>query len=461
MKKKGLFGKNDFATGPVWKIILIQSAPLILAQLVHLLYNVVDRIYIGHMGGDGSMALTGIGLTFPIVTLIMGFAALFGNGGVPIFSIERGAGNPGKAGRILGNSFTLLLLSSVILTALCYIFKKPVLYAFGASDESYVYARNYLNVYLAGTAFSMLATGLNGYISAQGFPQVGMLTTVAGAIINIVLDPVFIFGLKLGVSGAAAATVISQAVSCALVLRFLTGKRAEITIKAPDMALKKETVSAIARLGASNFVMQGTTCAVQIVCNSTLQTYGGDLFVGIMTVVNSIREIFMLPVNGLIGGAQPVISFNYGAKNYDRVTRGINFNTLFGMAYTMAAWALVYFFPRLWFGIFLEDKEMISTGIEMLRIYFFGFVFMSFQFAGQSTFLALGDAKHAIFFSMLRKLIIVVPLTILLPAWGFGVKGVFYAEPVSNIIGGLASYTTMRLTVYRRIKRESGERSNG
>ena len=403
MKRRSLFGKNDFASGPVWKIILIQAAPLILAQLVHLLYNVVDRIYIGHMGASGSMALTGIGLTFPIVTLILGFAALFGTGGVPLFSIERGAGNPRKAGRILGNSFTLIVLSSVVITALCYVFRRPVLFAFGASEESYDYARDYLNVYLAGTAFSMLATGLNGYISAQGFPQFGMLTTIAGALINIILDPVFIFVLGLGVSGAAAATVISQAVSCALVLHFLVGKRAEIPLAASDMRLKKETVTGIVQLGASNFVMQGTTCAVQIVCNSTLQTYGGDLFVGIMTVVNSIREIFMLPVSGLIGGSQSVISFNYGAEKYDRVTRGINFNTLSGMAYTLAAWALVYFFPRLWFGIFLDDGEMISTGIEMLRIYFFGFVFMSFQFAGQSNFLALGDAKHAIFFGACVK----------------------------------------------------------
>ncbi len=453
MNRINLFGKNDFSTGSVRKIILIQSAPLILAQLVHLLYNVVDRIYIGHMGENGSMALTGIGLTFPIVTLIMGFAALFGNGGVPLFSIARGEGSSEKAGRILGNSFSLIVISSVAVATLCYIFKKPVLYAFGASDDSYIYAGKYLSVYLAGTAFSMLATGLNGYISAQGFPQIGMLSTVIGAVVNIILDPVFIFALGLGVAGAAAATVISQAVSCFFILRFLTGKKAEIPLKAANTALRRETVSAITKLGLSNFVMQGTTCAVQITCNATLQTYGGDLFVGIMTVVNSIREIFMLPVNGLIGGSQPVISYNYGAKDYERVKQGINFNTFFGAAYTLAAWALVYFFPRLWFSIFLKDGQMIETGIEMLRIYFFGFVFMSLQFAGQSTFQAVGDAGHAIFFSLLRKLIIVVPLTLLLPSLGFGVKGVFYAEPISNIIGGLASFITMRLTVYRKLSK--------
>ena len=451
VNKPKLFAKNDFSSGPVWKVILIQSVPLILAQLVHLMYNVVDRIYIGHMGEDGSLALTGIGLTFPVVTLIMGFAALFGNGGVPLFSIARGEGNSEKSGIILGNSFSLIVISSVALTVLCFIFKKPVLYAFGASDDSYVYAKDYLTVYLFGTVFSMLATGLNGYISAQGFPQTGMLSTVIGALVNILLDPVFIFALRLGVSGAAAATVISQAVSCLFVLRFLTGKKAEIPLKAANTALRKSTVSAIVKLGISNFVMQGTACVVQITCNATLQTYGGDLFVGIMTVVNSIREIFMLPVNGLIGGSQPVISYNYGARNYGRVRQGINFNTFFGAGYTLFAWALVYFFPKLWFSVFLEDEQMIETGIEMLKIYFFGFVFMSFQFAGQSTFQALGDAGHAIFFSLLRKLIIVVPLTLILPYIGFGVKGVFYAEPISNIIGGLACFITMRMTVFRKL----------
>ena len=445
--------KTDFSQGPVWRRILDQAGPLILAQLVHLLYNVVDRIYIGHMGDGSGLALTGVGLTFPIVTLIMAFAALFGTGGVPLFSMARGARDEQRAGRILGNSFTLQLMSSAALMVVGYLFMRPILFAFGASEDSFLYAKAYLDVYLVGTVFSMLATGLNGYINAQGFPRVGMLSIVIGAAVNIALDPVFIFVLKMGVRGAAVATVISQALSSLWVLRFLTGKRALIPLKRENMALQGTVVRDIARLGTANFIMQGTTCLVQITCNATLQQFGGDLYVGVMTVVNSVREIFLLPINGVTSGSQPVVSFNYGAKRYDRVLQGIRFSTLIGTAYTAAAWALVLFLPKLWFGIFSDDPAMTEAGVEALRIYFFGFVCMALQFAGQSTFTALGDARHAIFFSLLRKVIIVVPLTLLLPRLGLGVRGVFLAEPVSNVLGGTACYLTMRLTQYRRIRR--------
>ncbi len=443
--------KNDFSQGPVWKRIVAQAVPLTIAQLVQLLYNVVDRIYLGHMGAGNSMALTGVGLTFPIVTLIMAFTALFGMGGVPLFSMERGAKETEKAGKILGNSFALLLICSVVLTATCYIFRRPILFAFGASEASYVYANEYLKVYLIGTIFSMISIGMNGYINAQGFPRIGMLSTVIGATVNIVLDPVFIFALDMGVAGAALATIISQGISVVWVLNFLFGKKAIIPLRVGHIRIQKGITKDIFRLGMANFIMQGTNCLVQIVCNSTLQSYGGDVYVGIMTVANSVREIFSLPVSGIVNGAQPVISFNYGAKKYTRVKAGIRFNTFIGAAYTFGAWVLVVLFPRFWFGIFSDDLHMIDTGIGMLRIYFFGFVFMALQFAGQSTFQALGDAKHSIFFSLLRKAIIVVPLTLILPMVGFGVKGVFMAEPISNVLGGLACYLTMRMTVYRRL----------
>ena len=447
--------KTDFSQGPVWRRILDQAGPLIVAQLVHLLYNVVDRIYLGHMGDGGGMALTGVGLTFPIVTLIMGFAALFGTGGVPLFSIARGAGDEARARRILGNSFTLQLVSSALLMAVGYLFMRPILFAFGASEDSFVYAKAYLDVYLVGTAFSMIATGLNGYINAQGFPRIGMLSIVIGAAANIALDPVFIFALGMGVKGAALATVISQGLSALWVLRFLTGQRAIIPLKRENMTLDGQVVRDIAKLGTANFIMQGTTCLVQIACNATLQQFGGDLYVGVMTVVNSVREIFLLPVNGITSGSQPVISYNYGARRYDRVLSGIRFNTLIGAGYTLVAWLLVLLLPRLWFGIFSDDPAMTEAGVEALRIYFFGFVCMALQFAGQSAFTALGDAPHAILFSLLRKAIIVVPLTLLLPRLGFGVKGVFLAEPVSNAVGGTACYLTMRLTQLRRIRRLS------
>lgn len=451
MSEKKVKTQNDFSKGPVWKCIIVQAVPLTIAQLVQLLYNVVDRIYLGHMEEGSSLALTGVGLTFPIITLIMAFTVLFGNGGVPLFSMARGGGETEEAEKILGNSFGLLVLSSFILMAVSYIFCRPILFMFGASEASYIYAEQYLRIYLLGTVFSMLTTGLNGYINAQGFPRVGMCTTILGAVCNIILDPIFIFVFDMGVAGAALATIISQAVSAIWVLRFLTGPKAAVRIKRCYVRPEKRIVKAICKLGTANFIMQGTNCLVQIACNSTLQSYGGDVYVGIMTVLNSIREITMLPINGIVNGAQPVISFNYGAKKNDRVKTGIRFNTFVGSAYTLFAWILIVMFPRFWFGIFSDDLQMIDLGIGALKIYFFGFVFMAFQFAGQSTFQALGDAKHAIFFSLLRKAIIVVPLTLLLPRMGLGVNGVFLAEPISNALGGLACYITMRMTVYRKL----------
>ena len=447
-------GSNDFSKGPVWKCILSQGIPLMIAQLVQLCYNVVDRIYIGHMGDGESLALTGVGLTFPVITLIMAFTALFGMGGVPLFSMARGAGNSDRAEKILGNSCALLLTASGALMLLGYLFCRPILFAFGASEDSYVYARQYLNIYLLGTVFSMTTTGLNGYINAQGFPRIGMLSIVLGAVTNILLDPIFIFALDMGVSGAALATVISQGVSSLWVLRFLTGPRATVPLSVRNLRIDPAVTREIFKLGTANFIMQGTNFLVQVSCNSTLQSYGGDLYVGIMTVTNSIREIFMLPISGLVNGAQPVISFNYGAKAYDRVRSGIRFNTFVGAAYTLLAWLLIYLFPGFWFRVFSDDLQIVAAGTQVLRIYFFGFVFMALQFAGQTTFQALGDAKHAIFFSLLRKAFIVVPLTLLLPRVGFGVEGVFLAEPVSNVLGGLACYLTMRLTVYRRLEQE-------
>ena len=445
--------KLDFLKGPVWKCIVAQAIPLAIGQLVQLLYNVVDRIYLGHMGEGNSMALTGVGLTFPVVSLIMAVTALFGVGGVPLFSIERGAGNDEKAGKILGNAFALLMCSSLVLVTVGYLFMKPILFAFGASEESFLYAKEYLDIYLLGTVFSMTTTGLNGYINAQGFPRIGMFSVVIGAVCNIALDPVFIFGMHMGVAGAALATVISQAVSAVWVLRFLTGKKVPVPLTRRNIAIVPEITKAICILGTASFIMLGTNCLVQVACNTTLQTFGGDLYVGIMTVTNSVREIISLPVMGLTSGAQPVISYNYGAKQYERVRSGIRFNTFIGTAYTAVAWVLVLLFPRFWFGIFSDDASLISAGIAAMNIYFFGFVFMVFQFAGQTTFQAVGDARHAIFFSLLRKAIIVVPLTLLLPRIGFGVLGVFMAEPISNVIGGLASYITMRMTVYKRIEK--------
>lgn len=442
---------TDFSRGKVWQNIVAQSIPLILAQLVQLLYNVVDRIYIGHLPGADSMALTGIGLVFPLTTLIAAFTFLFGTGGTPLFSIARGAGKDERAGKILGNTFSMLLGTSVAMFIVCYLFRRPVLYLFGASDASYIYANAYLKIYLWGTSFTMLATGLNGFINAQGFPRMGMMTTLLGAVLNLVLDPVFIFLFHMGVSGAALATVISQAVSCIWVMRFLTGKKALLPMKKTYLRIDGKLVKEIITLGMSGFIMQGTNCLVQVVCNATLKIYGGDLYVGVMTVINSTREILSLPVSGITNGAQPVLGYNYGAGEYDRVRQGIRFTAVLGIVYTLLAWLLVILSPHLLLSVFTEDVPMIEAGVDAMRLYFFGFFFMAFQFTGQSAFTALGDSRHAIFFSLLRKAVIVAPLTVLLPKIGFGVNGVFLAEPVSNAIGGLACFMTMYVTLYRKL----------
>lgn len=442
---------SDFSKGSVKRQIVAQAVPLTVAQIVQLLYNVVDRIYIGHLPEIGDLALTGLGITFPLIMLVNAFTNLFGTGGTTLFSLARGRRDEEAAEIYLGNVFALLVISSAALFGFCYALRKPILLLFGASPVSLEYADQYLQIYLFGTAFTMLATGLNGFINAQGFPRVGMLTTVLGAVLNIVLDPIFIFGLHMGVRGAALATIISQGVSALWVLRFLTGKKALLRIKLSRMRLSFARVKRIAALGFSGFVMMGTNSLVQIICNNQLQLFGGDLFVGIFTVIGSVREVLTMPVHGVTGGSQPVLGFNYGAKENGRVKEGIRFVSVVGIIYTMLSWLLVMLIPQQLMAVFSSEQETIVTGAGMLNIYFFGFVFMAFQFVGQTVFQALGKAKQAIFFSLFRKVIIVVPLTLLLPAIGFGVNGVFLAEPISNLIGGLACFITMWCTVYRKL----------
>lgn len=443
--------KTDFSQGSVKRLIISQAVPLTLAQAVQLLYNIVDRIYIGHLEGIGDMALTGLGITFPVIVLIAAFTNLYGSGGATLFAIVRGRKDTDEAENILGNVFALQLGTSLVLIAFCYCLRRPILFLFGASQQSFYYADQYLRVYLLGTAFSMLSTGLNSYINAQGFPKIGMLTIILGAVINIILDPVFIFTLNMGVRGAALATVISQGVSAIWVLRFLTGPRAVLKLRLSRIHVDVLRTKKILSLGFPSFIMQGTNSLVSIICNNQLQAYGGDLYVGIMTVLNSVREMVSLPVSGIAYGAQPVMGFNYGAKEYQRVRECIRFTSILDLVYTFICWGIVMLFPRQLIAIFSEDPETIRIGAHMLGIYFFGFVFMAFQFAGQCTFQALGRAREATFFSLLRKAFIVIPLTLLLPAMGFDVVGVFLPEPISNAIGGLAAFLTMWHTVYRRL----------
>ncbi len=443
---------SDFSQGSIRRQILAQAIPLTLAQAVQLLYNVVDRIYIGHMDGIGELALTGLGLTFPVIVIIAAITNLLSTGGATLFSIARGKGNAEESSKILGNVFSMLTVCSLFLFCLFFCLREPILILFGASGASLPYARQYLEIYLFGTLFSVLTTGLNPFINAQGFPKVGMLTTVLGAAANIILDPIFIFGLGMGVSGAALATILSQALSAIWVLLFLTGKKAPLPICRRNLRLWTSTSRSTIALGIPGCVIQGTNSLVSIACNNQLQHYGGDLYVGIMTVISSVRELVSLPVAGISHGAQPVLGFNYGAGKYKRVKEGIRFTAFLGAAYTLLTWILVMVIPQTLIGIFTEDAATIQTGARMMNIYFFGFVFMACQFTGQSAFQSLGMAKHAVFFSLLRKAFIVVPLTLLLPAVGFGVEGVFLAEPISNALGGLSCFLAMYFTVYRKLK---------
>lgn len=447
--------ENDFSKGAVWKCILSQAVPLTLAQLIQLLYNVVDRIYIGHLPGASSLALTGIGLVFPVVSFVTAFTNLFGMGGAPLCSIARGSGERGRAEKVMTHSFVLLTVSSFAILLLCYLFRRPVLYAFGASDATFFYADSYLRIYLLGTPFAMIGTGMNLFINAQGFARIGMMSTLLGAVINIILDPILIYGLDMGVKGAAIATVISQGCTMVWVMGFLFSKRSELKLRLKKFRLEMTVTAEIVSLGTAGFIMSATNCAVQIVCNATLKRFGGDVYVGVMTVINSVREILSMPISGLTHGSQPVLGYNYGAKKYRRVRQGIGFMTIAGMLYTTAVWCLVMVAPKMFIRLFSDEPDMIVYGVSALKIYFFGFFMMSFQFAGQSVFTGLGKSKQAIFFSLLRKAIIVVPLTLALPyVGGLGVKGVFVAEPVSNAIGGIACYVTMMFTVWRELKKK-------
>ena len=450
--------QNDFSQGSVYRHVLSLALPMTVAQLVQILYNVVDRIYIGHLPGASSLALTGLGLTFPVITLILAFTNLFGMGGAPLCSIARGRGDTERAERIMGSTLTMLLAASVVLTVLGQVFLRPLLFLFGASDDTWPYAAAYLRIYLIGTPLAMVGTGMNGFINAQGFGRVGMVTTLMGAAANIVLDPVFIFLLDMGVSGAAVATVLSQLLSAAWVMRFLLGRRTLLKLRPANLRPDWPLVGEIARLGTAGFVMSASNGAVQIACNTTLRAFGGDVYVGVMTVLSSVRDVVSLPCQGLNNASQPVLGFNFGARKYDRVVRVIRFTAATSVGYMLLAWLVVFLFPRPIMSVFNSSPALLDAGAPAMHLYFFGFFMMALQISAQSVFVGLGLSRQAIFFSILRKIIIVVPLTLLLPhVGGLGVTGVFLAEPISNFIGGAASFTTMVLTLRHRSHGRAGD----
>ena len=451
--------KNDFTQGKIPGVILGMAVPLIAAQLVNVLYNIVDRIYIGHIPGIGALALTGVGIALPVITILSAFAGLFGQGGAPLFSIARGRNDPEEAGRIMGNSLTLLLTSSVILTGATYLIARPVLLALGATEGTVGYALDYLRIYIAGTPCVYVTLGMNPYVNAQGFARRGMGTVMLGAAANIILDPVFIFALGMGIRGAALATVLSQTISAVWCLGFLLGKRAVVPFRREYLGLRPRVVGRIMSLGVTNFVVMATNSVIQGVANTQLGLFGGDLYVGAMTVVNALRTVFNEIIHGLSAGTQPVLGYNFGAGAKKRVLEGIRFNTLVGIGISAAVWVAFVVFAEPFVRIFTTDRELIAVAVPAVRIYFCGSCCMALQFAGQCVFQGLGRAKNAITFSLLRKIVIVVPLMLLLPRWGLGANGVFWSEPISDLLGGGAAFITMLLTVYRPIARELREES--
>ena len=440
--------RNDekLGTAPLGRLMLSLALPTVLAQLINVLYNVVDRIYIGHMQGDGNLALTGVGVTLPIITLIAAFSAFAGAGGAPLAAIELGKKDERKASLIMGNSAWLLVFFSIVLTIGFLIFKVPILYAFGASSKTITYANDYITIYLLGTIFVQLALGLNAFISGQGAAKAAMLSVLIGAVINIVLDPIFIFALHLGVRGAALATVISQFVSAVWVVSFLKSKRSVLYLKLvrPDKSL----ILKIAALGIAPFVMQSTESLVTITFNTGLQRYGGDLYVGSMSILMSIMQLIVIPVNGITQGVQPIVSYNYGAGNRLRVKETVIRLVSVCLLGTLILAGVAIFCPGIYASMFTNDAELVALTCRIMPIFFLGIAIFGIQAACQSTFLALGQAKVSLFIAMLRKIILLIPLALILPKF-LGVKGIYIAEPVSDVVSVIVTSVLCVITLKR------------
>lgn len=444
--------ENRLGTAPIGKLMLSMALPSVAAQIINVLYNIVDRFYIGHISGYGELALTGVGITFPILMMISAFSAFAGMGGAPLASIQLGKKHYEEAERILGCSVAMLLLFSVVLTFVFLIFRRPLLFAFGASENTILYAEQYITIYVAGTIFVQLALGLNTFISAQGNAKTAMLSVLIGAIINIVLDPVFIFVLHMGVRGAALATIISQAVSAAWVVRFLTSSESVIRLRRKYIRFDGKKLKSIASLGVSPFIMQATESFVSITLNSGLQKYGGDMYVGAMSVMTSVMQIITVPVQGVSQGVQPIISYNYGAGNISRV-KGVFLRTLaVCLTATVLLAGIAVIKPEIYASIFSEDQELVRLTCTYMPIYFFGITIFGIQMACQATFVALGQAKVSLFIALLRKVILLIPLAVVLPRF-MGVEGIFYAEPSADITSVLVTSILFIVTTKKNLRR--------
>ena len=437
-------------TEKIGKLLFKLSIPAITAQLVNMLYNLVDRIYIGHIPGEGTLALTGVGVCMPVILLISAFAALVSMGSAPRASIYMGKGDNKTAEKILGNSFVMLLFISVILSVTIYIWKEKLLLVFGASENTIGYSMSYMSIYVLGTVFVQLALGLNAFITAQGFAKVGMYSVLIGAVCNTILDPIFIFAFHMGVAGAALATVISQAVSAAWVIHFLCGGKTVLKLKKENFRLERRIVLPCVALGLAPFIMQATESLIAICFNASLLKYGGDIAVGTMTILLSVMQFSMLPLVGLTQGAQPIISYNFGARNAQRVKEAFLMLLKCSVAFSTVLWLLVMLFPQIFAGIFTSDQELIGFTTSAMRIYFAASLIFGVQLACQQTFIAIGNAKTSLFLAVLRKIILLIPLIYILPlVFTNQTTAVYLAEPVADIIA-VSVTGTMFAVQFRR-----------
>lgn len=450
----------DFEHGTVTGNILGAAVPMLVAQILNLLYNIVDRIYIARIPGVGTAALGAVGLCFPLIVVIGAFANLFGSGGAPLFSIYRGKKKEREANDIMNISFSMVCMSGIVLMLLGLLFTRPILILFGASEGALAYALPYMRLYLLGTLPSMLAVGMNPFINAQGYSVIGMLSVAIGAVANLLLDPLFIFILGFEVRGAAIATVLSQCLSAVFVLFFLS-RRAELKVRFLRHHEIRESVryaKNIISLGTASFIMQLTNSLVTICCNHVLSATGGDIYISVMTIVSSVRQLVETPISSMNDGASPILSYNYGARRPVRVRKAMGVVAAMILGYTAVMWSVIILAPGTLIHIFSSDAVLLQDAVPALKRYFAAFIFMDLQYMGQTVFKSLNKKKQAIFFSLLRKVFIVVPLTYFMPyALHMGTRGVFLAEPVSNVIGGSLCFITMLCTVLPELKQMEQE----
>lgn len=445
---------EDMGSGSVKRWMVKMAVPAVIGQVVNLLYNIVDRIYIGHISGIGGSALTGVGLFTPILMLITAFAMLAGAGGAPRAAIAMGKGSREEAEKIMANCFTVLLILAVILTAVFSVFLPSLLRLFGASDVTLPYGTTYGRIYILGSIFVLTVMGMNPFLTTQGFSRMSMMTTVIGAGINIVLDPIFIFVLNLGVAGAALATVLSQAVSAVWILKFLTGKKTLLKLKSGNMILERKIIAPCLGLGVSSFVMVSTESLLSISFTSSLSRYGGDVAVGAMTVLTSINQLIMMPMQGVCQGGQPLMSFNYGARKLNRVKEAFLCQFLTCVTYTAVFWSLLMLFPNAFAGIFTSDTALVEYTAWAIRVFLAGCFSVGFQLSCQQAFMALGQAKTSLIMACLRKLILLIPLIFILPLFFENQAfAVFLAEPVSDILSAVVT-TAVFARFFRKLMKE-------